>query len=293
MLLLTGTSPKERVVTTTAPVEANDQAAAAKADKLEDRDAERSRWTIGLLRLVMVAVFLVLWQVISDAAHVQFFISEPTAVWHQLSQWITSGTLFSNLGVTLEATVYGFLVGAVSGIVVGFVLGLIPLLGKLLDPFITAVYSLPKLALAPLFVLWFGIALEMKVVLTAVIVFFLVFWNTFTGVRETDQELVDVLKVMGARRGHMIRKVVLPGSLTYIYVGLKLAIPYALTGAVVGELIASNRGLGYLLMSAAGVFNTAGIMAALVVLMIIATLLNMLLNISEVRVMRWKRVARR
>jgi NitT/TauT family transport system permease protein len=288
---LGGTSPKEHVVTTTAPVE--DQAATAKADKLEDRDAERSRWTIALLRVAMVVVGLALWQFISDALQIQFFISEPSAVWHQLWQWITSGTLAANIGVTLEATLYGFIAGAVAGIVVGFVLGLVPLLGRLMDPFITAVYSLPKLALAPLFVLWFGIALEMKIVLTAVIVFFLVFWNTFTGVRETDQELVDVLRVMGAKRRHMIRKVVLPGSLTYIYVGLKLAIPYALTGAVVGELIASNRGLGYLLMSAAGAFNTAGIMAALVVLMVIATILNTLLNISEVRVMRWKRVARR
>lgn len=280
-------------MTTTAPVEAGDQARPTKADQLEDRDAEHSRWTIAGLRVLLLVVGLGVWQLISDAAHLQFFISEPSAVWHQLVQWVTSGTLFSNLGVTLEATLYGFVIGAVAGIVVGFVLGLIPLLGKLLDPFITAVYSLPKLALAPLFVLWFGIALEMRVVLTAVIVFFLVFWNTFTGVRETDQELVDVLRVMGARRGHMIRKVVLPGSLTYIYVGLKLAIPYALTGAVVGELIASNHGLGYLLISASGVFNTAGIMAALVVLMVIATLLNMLLNVTETRVMRWKRVARR
>lgn len=280
-------------MTTTAPVETGDQLANSKADKLEDRDSERSRWAVALLRLALLVVGLVVWQAIAELAHLQFFISEPTAIWHQLSQWVTSGYLFSNLGVTLEATLYGFLVGAAAGIIAGFVLGLIPLLGKLLDPFITAVYSLPKLALAPLFVLWFGIALEMRVVLTAVIVFFLVFWNTFTGVRETDQELVDVLRVMGARRGDMIRKVVLPGSLTYIYVGLKLAIPYALTGAVVGELIASNHGLGFILVSASGAFNTAGIMAALVVLMIIATLLNTILNITEGRVMRWKRAGRR
>lgn len=280
-------------MTTSAPVEQNDQITRSAADKLEDRDGERSALTVGLLRLCLLAVGLVLWQVVSETAGIQFFISEPTAIWHQLAGWVTSGYLFSNLGVTLEATVYGFAVGAAAGIVVGFVLGLVPLLGRLLDPFITAVYSLPKLALAPLFVLWFGIALEMKIVLTAVIVFFLVFWNTFTGVRETDQELVDVLRVMGARRGHMIRKVVLPGSLTYIYVGLKLAIPYALTGAVVGELIASNHGLGFILMSAAGAFNTAGIMAALVVLMIIAALLNMILNFTEGRVMRWKRAGRR
>jgi NitT/TauT family transport system permease protein len=276
-------------------VEGKDVAPAvtAASDELEDRDSSgRSTWTIGLLRLAVLVVAIMVWQFIAGALDVEFFISKPSEIWAQLWDWITTGYLLDNLGVTLQATLYGFVLGAISGIVIGFVLGLITILGRLLDPFITAVYSLPKLALAPLFVLWFGIDLEMKVVLTAVIVFFLVFWNTYAGVRETDKDLVDVLRVMGARRRDMIRKVVLPGSLTYIYVGLKLAIPYALTGAVVGELIASNKGLGYILMSAAGAFNTAGVMAALVVLMVIATLMNTLLNLTEGYVMRWKRAGR-
>lgn len=277
----------------TMMAEGKDMAPAVAGDRLEDRDSnDRSTLTIPLLRVVVLAAALAVWQFIAGALDVEFFISKPTEIWAQLQDWVTTGYLWDNLGVTLQATLYGFLLGAVAGIAVGFLLGLIRLLGKLLDPFITAVYSLPKLALAPLFVLWFGIDLEMKVVLTAVIVFFLVFWNTYAGVRETDEELVDVLRVMGAKRRDMIRKVVLPGSLTYIYVGLKLAIPYALTGAVVGELIASNRGLGYILMSAAGAFNTAGVMAALVVLMLIATLMNALLNLTEGHVMRWKRAGR-
>jgi len=277
----------------TMMAEGKDMAPAVAADRLEDRDSNsRSTLTVALLRIAVLAVALLVWQFIAGALDIEFFISKPTEIWAQLQDWVTTGYLWDNLGVTLQATLYGFLLGAVAGIAVGFLLGLIQILGKLLDPFITAVYSLPKLALAPLFVLWFGIDLEMKVVLTAVIVFFLVFWNTYAGVRETDEELVDVLRVMGAKRRDMIRKVVLPGSLTYIYVGLKLAIPYALTGAVVGELIASNRGLGFILMSAAGAFNTAGVMAALVVLMLIATLMNTLLNLTEGYVMRWKRAGR-
>lgn len=260
--------------------------------EIEDRDTHRSvgNVRIALLRLLLLAAVLVLWQITSAALDIRFFISSPVEIWEQLVEWVASGYLISNLGVTLVAMVYGFALGALTGIVAGFVLGLVPILGRLLDPFITAVYSLPKMALAPLFVLWFGIGLEMKVILTAVIVFFLVFWNTYAGVRETEKELVDVLRVMGAQRPDLIRKVILPASLTYIYVGLKLAIPYALVGAVVGEMIASNQGLGYILMSAAGAFNTAGLMAALGVLMIIATIMNTVLNLTENRVMRWKRV---
>ena len=257
---------------------------------IEDRDTFRdSKLATLLMRLAFLAVLLSSWEWISTTLDVQFFISQPSAIYAQISDWVTSGYLALHIGTTVQAMFYGFLLGTGTGIILGFVLGLIPVLARIFDPFIMAIYSLPKLALAPLFILWFGIGMEMKVILTGVIVFFFVFWNTFAGVRETDAELVDVLRVMGASRQDIIRKVVLPGSLTYIYVGLKLAIPMSLVGAVVGELIASNRGLGYVLMSTAGQFNTAGVMAALVVLMIIATVMNAALNRSEQYVMRWKR----
>lgn len=269
------------------------RAAVGPKEQIEDRDSGHdSRAVTLLLRLGFLAVLLASWEWISTTLDVQFFISQPSAIWAELTDWITSGYLALHIGVTLQAMAYGFLLGTGVGIVAGFALGLIPILHRIFDPFIMAVYSLPKLALAPLFVLWFGIGMQMKVVLTGVIVFFFVFWNTFAGVRETDSELVDVLRVMGASRRDIIRKVVLPGSLTYIYVGLKLAIPMALVGAVVGELIASNRGLGYILMLSAGQFDTSGLMAALVVLMIIATVMNGLLNRSEHYVMRWKRAGR-
>lgn len=262
----------------------------AKKETVEDRDSgHESRSVTFLLRLGFLVVLLASWQWISATFDLRFFISSPSAIWAVLSDWIVTGYLMHHIGVTLQAMFYGFLLGTGAGIFTGFLLGLIPVLARIFDPFIMAVYSLPKLALAPLFVLWFGIGMQMKVVLTGVIVFFFVFWNTFAGVRETDDELVDVLKVMGATRRDIIRKVVLPGSLTYIYVGLKLAIPMSLVGAVVGELIASNRGIGYVLMLTAGQFNTAGVMAALVVLMLIASVMNGALNRSEQYVMRWKR----
>src|SRR5690606_8570383 len=131
-------------------------------------------------------------------------------------------------------------------------------------------YSLPKVALAPLFIVWFGIGLEMKVILTAAIVFFIVFLNTFTGVREVSAELVAILRLMGAKERHLLTKVIVPSAIVWVFAGLRLSVPYALIGAVVGEIIASNRGLGYLVAHAAGQFDTAGTFAALFSIVILA-----------------------
>jgi NitT/TauT family transport system permease protein len=244
--------------------------------------------TVFLLRAGLIAGMLVLWQVVSDATDSAFWISSPTAIWGQLTDWVSNGDLFFHLGITLQEMGLGLLFGATSGIAAGFVLGLSPTLARIFDPLIMAMYALPKLALAPLFVLWFGIGIVMKTVLTAVIVFFLVFYNTYAGVRDRDAELIDVLKVMGAERHHIIRKIVLPGAMSFVYVGLKLAIPYSLVGAIIGEIIASNRGLGYMLMSSAGAFNTKGVFAVLFVLTLISTFLNAVLNKTEEHVLRWK-----
>jgi NitT/TauT family transport system permease protein len=244
------------------------------------------------VRVALVVGALAAWQAASDRLVPAFFISSPDAIWTRLSGWISSGFLWTHLAITMQEMIAGLIVGALAGIGVGFVLGSNRFLGLLLDPIITAIYSLPKVALAPLFVLWFGIGIEMKIVLTATIVFFLVFWNVYAGVRDVNQELVDVLRVMGAKRRDIALKVVLPGSFSWIYIGLKLAVPYSLIGAVFGELISSNRGIGYVLSSSAGQFDTAGIFATLVVLMFIATLMNEVLNRMETRVLAWKRPSR-
>jgi NitT/TauT family transport system permease protein len=241
-----------------------------------------------LARLACIVVVLAIWQLAAGRFVSQFWISSPQRIGSRLLDWINSGYLFFHLAITLQEMLWGFLLGATTGIAAGFVLGSNRFMGRLLDPMITALYSLPKIALAPLFVLWLGIGLSMKIVLAATIVFFLVFWNTYYGVRDVDRELIDVIRVIGAKRWHVQTKVVLPGALAWIYVGLKLAIPYALIGAVVGELIASNRGLGYVLESAAGQFDTASLFAALFVLMVISTLLNEVLNRTEAHVLRWK-----
>ena len=240
-------------------------------------------WRIGIL-----AVGLTLWETVSGRWVKPFWISSPSAIWAQLMAWVDSGDLWMHVEITMTETILGFVFGAVSGIGVGLALGLNKRLAAVLDPFIIAFYSLPKIALAPLFILWFGVGLLSKVVLATFVVFFLVFYNTYAGTLAVEQELVDVLRLMGASRWQIVRKVILPSVLLWIFTGMKISVPYALIGAVVGEMMASNKGLGYLIQASAGQYDTGGVFAALFVLMLIATGLHEMLKQSEKLMLRWK-----
>ncbi|OXM74365.1 MULTISPECIES: ABC transporter permease [Amycolatopsis] len=244
--------------------------------------------TVWALRVALLAAFLVLWQIAADRWIDSTFTSKPSDIVRRLGEWSADGTLWTNTWITVQEIVYGFLLGAVTGAIAGFVLASLNLLYRVLDPFMMALYSIPKVALAPLFIVWFGIGMHMKVLLAAATVFFLVFLNTAAGVREVDRGLVDAVRLMGGNRRDIARKVVLPASMTGVLTGLKVAIPYALIGAVIGELVASNRGLGYLINDAAAQFDTAGVFATLVVLSVVAGLLNVLVGLIGRRVNRWK-----
>ena len=239
-------------------------------------------------RVAITVVGLALWEAASGRLIKPFWISAPSAIFGQLLVWVETGDLWLHMQTTLTETVLGFVFGAVSGIAVGLALGLNKRLAAVLDPFIIAFYSLPKIALAPLFILWFGVGLLSKVVLATFVVFFLVFYNTYAGTLAVEQELVDVLRLMGATRWQIVRKVILPSVLLWIFTGMKISVPYALIGAVVGEMMASNKGLGYLIQASAGQYDTGGVFASLFVLMLIATGLHALLKQSEMLMLRWK-----
>lgn len=238
-------------------------------------------------RVVFFILLVFAWQIASQVVG-PLFICSPLAVFSQLKDWALDGTLWYNTQVTLEETLLGLLYGVAAGIVAGFLLGLQPILGKILDPFIVALYSIPKVALAPLFILWFGFELEMKVIVAAVTVFFLVFFNTLTGVRNVDQNLIDAVRLMGAKRRDIMLKVIIPSTTGYVLTGLHMAIPYALVGAVVGEVISVNRGLGYLLNNSASEFSSSGVFAALFMITVIAGLLNAIVDVIDRRTSRWK-----
>ncbi|HLI68443.1 MAG TPA: ABC transporter permease [Ktedonobacteraceae bacterium] len=245
-------------------------------------------------RIVFLALLILLWQVVANKLDNPLFLSSPLSVWERLREWATDGTtwysstLASNTGVTLEETLLGLFYGVIGGIVAGVFFGVQPILAEIFNPFIIGLYSIPKVALAPLFILWFGFGLEMKVILAAVTVFFLVFLNTLAGMRSVDQDLINAVFLMGGKRRDVILKVMIPSATGYILTGLRIAIPYALIGAVVAEMVSINTGLGYLINNSAADFDTAGVFSALLVLGVIAGVLNAIVNFIDRKTSRWK-----
>lgn len=243
-------------------------------------------WQTGLFIVVMAC-----WQFASGRLVDNFFISNPVDVAVRLWDWTVSGFIFPHLWVTFYETVAGYVLGSLIGMLLGIWLGVSHFMSRLLNPFLFAFYALPKIALAPLLVLWFGLGLESKIALATVIVFFLVFYNTFTGVREVDQDMIHTVRLMKANRRQVLIHVVIPSAMSWIFAGLKISIPYALIGAIVGELIAASQGLGFLVARMGADFDTTGVFAVLVVIGLLAVALNQVVEIAQIRQERWKFVS--
>lgn len=245
------------------------------------RRSRQRRWTVLGSRTALAVVVLILWELTSGRTIPELFISEPTKIAERLASWTVDGTLLRHTVVTLQEALGGFVIGTVLGVVAGVVLARLRMLGDILNPFLVALYGTPKLALVPLLILWFGIAMSMKIALAAIIVFFLVFYNTHQGVQAVPQSLLNVLRVMGGNPTQLLIKVILPSAALWVFTGLRISIPYALSGAVVGEIMASNIGLGYLLQSSAAQLDSAGMFAALIVIMVLAFLLHVAVETAQ------------
>ena len=251
----------------------------------------RARHAVRIMvaRIVLFVAVVGLWQLGSNAKLIDpTAVPSPLAIWVSLVKITLNGQLAFHAWITIQETIAGFLIGAIGGIVLGFGIGRHPVLAEVCDPFILAIYSVPKVALAPLFIVWFGIGIFMKIVLAAVTVLFIVFFNTLAGVRNVDPDLVDAVWLMGATPRDVLFKVLVPSAMSWALTGVRIAIPYALIGAIIGELIASNRGIGYLISSAASAYDTAGVFAALIVLTVLAMLLNAVVDEIDRRLSKWK-----
>ncbi|WP_432533998.1 ABC transporter permease [Kineococcus arenarius] len=260
--------------------------------RIDARRGWRTRYgrtpLVWAVRVAVLVVFLVAWQLLSGPVLDATIVSAPLPIAERLVEWTVDGTLWANTWITVQEIVLGFLLGAGAGALLAYLIAPVRTLWDVLEPYLMALYSIPKVALAPLFIVWFGIGTQMKVLLAAVTVFFLVFLNTAAGVQEVDRGLVDAVRLMGGNRRDVALKVVLPASLTGLLTGLRVAIPYALIGAVIGELVASNRGLGYLISSSSAQFDTEGVFATLIVLSVVAAVLNTLVGLLGRRANRWK-----
>jgi NitT/TauT family transport system permease protein len=241
-----------------------------------------------LARLALVVLILVGWETTSGTLYDVFWVSKPSQIIGYIHEWISSGDFFTHLWATMSATLAGFASGAALGLAAGMVLSRMDFIAKVLDPFLVAINGIPRVALAPLFVVWFGIGILPKIALVFTLVFFVIFYNTYTGVQSVERHHLDLAWVMGAGERVLFRKVILPAAMPYIFLGIKLSIPYALIGAIIGEFVASSEGLGWKIQMETSLYNTTGTMAGLVILMSIVILINMVLSKLEARLLRWR-----
>lgn len=243
-------------------------------------------------RLALAVALLLLWELGANRLWDPYWISTPSAMWAYLLKSSASGQLWRDMGHTFSEAAIGYVIGASAGVATGFILGRWSTVAKVLDPFILAFYGVPRIALAPLFIVWFGIGPTSKIVLAATVVFFLTFFSTFTGVQSIDPELQELVRVMGAGEGKVLTKIVIPGTMPWVLAGLKMAIPQGLVGAIVGEFMASSKGLGFRVQLEANMFNTAGTMALIMILAVIVVGANDLLDRAEKKILRWRPVGK-
>ena len=248
----------------------------------------RRRLTVLLLRVLVGVGFLGLWQYSSGRWIDTLLVSSPLDVGGRLWRWTLDGTLWHHLSITLWATVLGFVIGSLVGFLLGLLFGRHRSVAEVFDPYITALYSIPKIALAPLFIIWFGIGIESKVAVSASIVFFVVFLNTYAGVRDVNPLHLTSVRIMGGNELAVLRHVVIPSATAWVITGLKVSVPYALVGTVIGEFMSSNRGIGYLIGQATGLFNTTSVYAGLIVLAVVGALINLALRRFEAWALRWR-----
>jgi NitT/TauT family transport system permease protein len=276
-------------VSVPTPVSAEREGAAARAR----RPRSRRRSGVIALRLAIFVVLIGGWELCARAGVVDpFFFGEPSKIVDQLHTWVQHGTeagsLWEQLLVTLEEAVLGFVIGVILGIVCGIALGRVQLLAEIFSPYIKVMNSIPRIVLGSIFILWLGLGLSSKVALAVVLVFFAVFFNAFQGAREVDRNLVANARILGASRRQITRHVVLPSAMTWIIASLHVSFGFALIGAIVGEFLGAQKGLGLLISQAQGTFNADGVFAAMVIIAIVALVAEGLITLLERRLLAWR-----
>ncbi|PAJ79782.1 ABC transporter permease [Burkholderia ubonensis] len=253
----------------------------------------RRRQLIIGLRIAVLVVVLGGWELAARLKWIDaFFFSQPTLIFAQIQDWFVNGTsqgpLLTQVWVTLEETVIGFLIGSVAGVICGIVLGRNKLMADVFGLYIQIANSIPRVVLGSIFVIALGLGMASKIALAVVMVFFVVFGNAFQGVREADRYLIANAQILGASRRQITTSVVIPSALSWILASLHVSFGFALVGAVVGEFLGSKQGIGLLISTAQGAFNASGVFAAMIVLAVVALAADYLLTRIEKRLLKWR-----
>jgi NitT/TauT family transport system permease protein len=241
-----------------------------------------------LLKLLPGIALLLFWQWASGRLIKEIYVSKPTAVAQRLYELFASGEIYPHLWTTGQELVLGYVIGVAGGVIGGYTLGRSPRLARIFEPYVMAFYGVPKIALAPLFIIWFGIGMGSKIALASIMVFFLVFYNVFAGVRSVDRELVNLTLVMGANQRQLTYHVYLPAAAPYVMLGMRMAIPYSVIGVIVGEFTSSTQGLGLFIHEASATYDPAGVFAGIVLLLGFVMAAGALAGRLERRLLRWR-----
>ena len=240
-------------------------------------------------RVIALSLLVALWELSGRLGLLDpLFFSTPTEVARVAAGLFADGSIWPHLQATFTAALLGLLVGLAIGIVLGFAAALVPLLADLLEPVMMLLNAIPRVILAPLFVIWLGIDLSSKVALSTVLVAVLVFFAVYGGVKEVDQRRVERVRTLGGGRAVLVREVYIPSVTAWVMGNLKVAVGFAFTGAVVGEFVASSRGLGYLLQFAQSTYNASLSLALVVLIMAFVLVLFTLAEALERRLLRWR-----
>ena len=247
------------------------------------------RGTVWLSRLVIVVVLLIAWQIAIEHSRIAaFFLGSPVVIADKLIDWIASGVIFRHLGITLLETLLSFTIGCGLALVLGLLLALNDTFAAIFDPFIKGLNSMPRLIMAPIFAVWFGLGIWSKVALGVTLVFFVVFFNVFQGIREVSPALLANARMLGASKYQLIRRVYIPSALSWVFSSLHLSVGLAFVGAVIGEYLGSSAGVGYLILEAEGTFDIETVIAGVILLTAFALTLDFLISVVEASLLKWQ-----
>ena len=223
-----------------------------------------------------------------DPHKAPFFFGEPLKVLSRIWDWFIGGEIYRHLWVTLIETLLAFIIGTVFGVAIGIWLALAPLASAICDPYVKALNAMPRVILAPIFFVWFGLGMASKVALGVTLVFFIVFFNVYQGVREVSPVVLANARMLGASRGQLLRYVYLPSAMSWVFASLHNSVGLAFVGAVVGEYLGSSEGVGYLIHQAEGVFDINTVFAGILVLTAFALALDMVVTLVEKKLLVWQ-----